>query len=598
MGGSRTRRCPGDAGGLPFVAMEVVDRWAVLDDRLPAAIRTDLEERLWRPIEAQATLEALYDDPAFIADPGHHPAIFADHGVVHVRDVAAGLVRLFDNIDGVLLPARAPARRRFVETVGVALAYLHDIGMIDMSLDGRRSHAVYAAQAAFGADVDPLVEYLAGPGPVRDRLEMIAEAAPFATPLDTVVREILSTSVAHSKSTIPGPALEDRVVLRGLLQRAAFTPMEVHRANGGRITDLDDTPLVFEANTDRYADPARSFEWIAASGGPHAELADDVIDAVRALRAADVLRQRGTVLRTSGGFELCMDSRTAQAVCTLRPDTGDAVYVITYDDDRGAGEANIRVAFVTPQGHLRIAFHRGSFANETAAQRAARSVAGVVEDIVADVIPSFGGSSLGGGLAAPSRSVEDIEIQLERPDDHPDFADAVARLVAERDPSLAHRLVVVADVEGAAPDERWRYHHGARVDPDGSDADDVLRGMGACGVDTDGLDRAAAFSEVRRATIQPGEQLVTRGSPPAFVYVPTDIGLVVRPDGGYAPRPLHPWIPVGTTGVIRRAERNAAIEAEHEVDVIMIPGELYARAWLHPLKPEELAERLRTAVPS
>jgi hypothetical protein len=82
------------------------------------------------------------------------------------------------------------------------------------------------------------------------------------------------------------------------------------------------------------------------------------------------------------------------------------------------------------------------------------------------------------------------------------------------------------------------------------------------------------------------------------VYVPTGRGLVVRPDGGYAPRPLHPWIPVGTTGVIRRAERNAAIEAEDEVDVIMIPGELYARAWLHPLRPEELAERLRALAPS
>jgi hypothetical protein len=574
------------------------DRWSELDDHVPPAIRTDLEERLWRPIEAQATLEALYDDPAFIADPGHHPAIFADHGVVHVRDVAAGLVRLLDTIDGVLLPARSPARRRFVETLGVALAYLHDIGMIDMSLDGRRSHAVYAAQAAFGTDVDALVEHLLRPGVVRDRLDAIAASTPFATSVELVVREILSTSVGHSKSTVPGPILDDRVALRRLLQRAVFTPMDVLRADGGRPSASGETPVTFEVNTERYDDPTRSFEWIAASQGAQAELADDVIDAVRALRAADVLRQRGTVLRTSGGFELCMDSRTAQAVCTLRPDTGDAVYVITYDDDRGAGEANIRVAFVTPQGHLRIAFHRGSFANEAASRRAARSVAGVVEDIVADVIPSFGGRSYGGGLVEPTRAVDDIEIQLERPDDHPEFADAVAQLVAADDPSLARRLVVVADVEGAASDERWRYHHGAPVDPDGMDADDVVRGIGACGVDIDALDRAAAFSEVRRATIHPGEVLVTRGSRPAFVYVPTGSGLVVRPDGGYAPRPLHPWIPVGTTGVIRRAERNAAIEAEHEVDVIMIPGELYARAWLHPLRPEELAERLRAPVPS
>jgi hypothetical protein len=71
---------------------------------------------------------------------------------------------------------------------------------------------------------------------------------------------------------------------------------------------------------------------------------------------------------------------------------------------------------------------------------------------------------------------------------------------------------------------------------------------------------------------------------------------MVRPDGGYAPSPLPPWVPVGPTGVIRRAERNSEIVARSEVDVIMIPGELYARAWLRPLRVDELAARLRPPV--
>ena len=148
-----------------------------------------------------------------------------------------------------------------------------------------------------------------------------------------------------------------------------------------------------------------------------------MIDALRALRAADVLRQRGTVLRTSGGFELCIDAATAKAVCTLRPAGGDAAYVISYDDPRGAGEANIKVAFVTPLGHLRIAFHRGAFGDEEAERRAAECVAGVVEDIEADVIPSFGGAPVAGDLPPPTRSIDDIQIQLERPDDRPTFAE-------------------------------------------------------------------------------------------------------------------------------------------------------------------------------
>jgi hypothetical protein len=189
-----------------------------------------------------------------------------------------------------------------------------------------------------------------------------------------------------------------------------------------------------------------------------------------------------------------------------------------------------------------------------------------------------------------------VQLQLERPGDRPGFADDVAALVAERDPTLAHRLVTVADTEGAAPEEQRRFFGAVPVSGAGREADELLGLMAEHGVETTGLDRAAAFAEARLATILPGEVLVAPGSPPSFVYVPTGAGLVVRPDGGYAPSPLPPWVPVGTTGVIRRAERNSEIVAEREVDVIMIPGELYARAWLRPIPVEELAERLRRGV--
>ena len=123
--------------------MEDAGRWAHLDAHMPANLRDHVERTFWRPIEAQATLEALIDDPSFYADPGRHPAMFADHGVVHVRDVAGGLVQLVETVDGVLLASRSQARRTFVTAVGVALAYLHDVGMIDMSPVGRRVHPQY-----------------------------------------------------------------------------------------------------------------------------------------------------------------------------------------------------------------------------------------------------------------------------------------------------------------------------------------------------------------------------------------------------------------------------------------------------------------------
>ena len=54
-----------------------------------------LEERFWHRVEEGSMLEALSaDDEALLTAPDAHPALFADHGVVHARDIAAGVVDL------------------------------------------------------------------------------------------------------------------------------------------------------------------------------------------------------------------------------------------------------------------------------------------------------------------------------------------------------------------------------------------------------------------------------------------------------------------------------------------------------------------------
>jgi hypothetical protein len=575
--------------------VEEMPRWAGLDDHLAPDVRAYLEERFWRPIEAQATLEVLRHDPTFFADPGRHPAMFADHGVVHVRDVAANLIELLETVDGVLLAARPPSRRRFMESYGVAAAYLHDVGMIDMSAAGRRIHAVYAAHAAFWPDAGPLVDHLLAPGPVRARLDAVAAADPFAVPVETIARELLSLTAAHSKTTVPAPVLDDRSAFRCLMQRFVFTSLDAQRRSAHPPALDGESPLSVQAGAVSHPDPSSAYAWLEAVDGPQAELTDDVLDALRALRAADVLRQRGSALRTSGGFEVYFDARTAHAVATLRPAGGDAAYVVTYPDGRGAGEANIRLAFMTPRGHLRIAFHRGAFAQGEVLARAAASAANAVLDIQADVLPSFAGAPAR-GLPAPARRIADVRIQLERPDDHPAFAEEVARVIATLDPSLGPVLQTVADVERAAAQERDRFHAAAEIEPGDPLVPELLARLDDHGATTAGMDLRAAFAEVCRVSIQPGEVLLARGSPPAFVYIPLGLGLEVQPEGGYAPQPVHPWVPVGTTGVIRRAGRNSDIVAEHEVEVIMVPGERYVTDWLRPLGPDELRTRLQGPV--
>lgn len=580
--------------------MEAQGRWGQLDGHLPPDLRAHLEHRFWRPIEAQAKLEALLDDPSFFADPGRHPAMFADHGVVHVRDVAHGVVSLVETVDGLVLAARSPARRRFLATYGVALAYIHDIGMVDMSVVGRRIHPHYAAHAAFWPAMSPLVDHLLGDGPFRARLDAVASAEPFDAPLHIVARELLSLAAAHSKTTIPARLLADRAALRREMRRIVSTSLDEHRARSG--ADLG-VPLPGAMGGPEPAIPVASnpdaaFAWLAREDGPHGELADDAIDAVRVLRAADVLRQRGTALRTSGGYEVCFDARTARAVCTLRSATGDAAYVITYEDARGAGEANIRVAYVTPRGHLRIAFHHGAFGGgDEAAASAAASVGNAIIDIQADVLPSFDGAPAR-GLPAPAVQPGGMRIQLEQPGDDPAFADAVAALLLALDPALAGRLEVVANLEDASAEERARFLAAEPIDGAGALAAEIVARLDAHGGGTADLDRSTAFREVVRATIRPRETLVAAGSSPSFAYVPMGPGLVVRPSGGYAPTSLNPWVPVATTGVIRGAERNSEVVAVQEVDVVMIPAERYAREWLRPLGPEQLRALLGARVPA
>jgi metal-dependent HD superfamily phosphatase/phosphodiesterase len=92
-------------------------------------------------------------------DTATHPAFYSDHGVVHVRDVAKQILRVLQVINGVLIPQRsAQQMESFLYGYGVALAYLHDIGMSDLSPFGRAMHPEFAAQSVFDDPLDDVVQ--------------------------------------------------------------------------------------------------------------------------------------------------------------------------------------------------------------------------------------------------------------------------------------------------------------------------------------------------------------------------------------------------------------------------------------------------------
>lgn len=128
------------------------------DRYLSASVRESLEQAYYARVNEQARLENLAPDPEFWAATSKHPALFSDHGVIHVRDVARRMLRVLETINGVLIPARSPLElEAFMFGYGVALAYLHDIGMSRLSAFGRFMHPEFAAQSVFDGSLDAVV---------------------------------------------------------------------------------------------------------------------------------------------------------------------------------------------------------------------------------------------------------------------------------------------------------------------------------------------------------------------------------------------------------------------------------------------------------
>jgi hypothetical protein len=573
---------------LPSASVES----ATVDFCLSRDLRSILEERFWRPVEEVSTLEAVSGDGWVISTLGLHPALFADHGIVHVRDVAAGVVELARTANGTLLPPRPADRQDFVVGLAVLIAYIHDAGMHDPTPEGRRIHALRAAQIPFSGEMDDVIaKLLVRGGPVVSRIDAVSAVAPFLVASDVVLRELTSLAVGHSKSTVQSALYADYTGFRRALQRAVLIGLDDHRRNGAGIGVDGDLPSELCSNARWYGNPAfEAYAWLDSPDPAHRALAEDAVDAVRLVRAADALRQRGTTLRTAAGYEVFIDAETGQAVFSLRTSDGERLFLLRVDNPLSAGEANIRKAEVTPKGNLRISFHRGRFTSATAAAAARDATTRVVADIGADVLGAFDIRSPSHDLPAPARVAGSMRVELERPTDEPTFAETVAEALGGLDPLLWARAFVVADLENASPAERARYLQGIPIPAASDEAREIVEALGAHGMRVTGLDRRKAFEDVRRVAVAEEEVLVEAGSPPAFVYVPVGCSLRIERLGGYRDVEEHSWIPIGVTGVVRRAERNSTVIAAEPGEVLMIPGELFAREWFRPYQQGEVAD--------
>jgi hypothetical protein len=565
---------------------------------LSASVRERIEQSYYASIHKQAKLEILIQNPLFLENTAVHPAFYSDHGVLHVRDVARQILRVLQTINGVLIPRRSEQQMEsFLHGYGVALAYLHDIGMSDLSPFGRAMHPEFAAQAVFDGTLVDVVSTMWNDncGNVAWHLTQLSRVGILKRDPQIVFRELLAMSIGHSKSKVPVALLDDPAALRKQMQvtlshNLRHTYSRQQTARGRPLPEgftYDEAPPVYLPEF--YSDfEGESFDWLTDESDGARQLVRDVTDTLRALRCADAFRQRGTLERTSGGYEIYTSQKTGNCVIALRLE-GKKLYMMELPNNPdGAGESNIASSEFNLEGNVRLSFHRGAFDNQEAQNRSAYSTAYVISDFLRDTVDSF-------WRAAPIPSLkpaEEILILLERTDDDPGFAELVKDQLCQLNPKVRDQIRIVPSLRNVSDLERDRYLAAKELDWDAAQRQALLDRLNQIGQKLASFDPVKGFEHLRFAELKAGEKLIEAGSPSAFVYIPLGDGLKIIPLGGYQSFSVTAWLPLGTTGVIRGDVRNADIVAEQGMSLLMIPKEIYMQYWYVPYSPSELKDIL------
>ena len=528
-----------------------------------------------------------------MAAPNEHVGLFSDHGVVHARDIASQILTVLANCHGVLIPRRSSQRLAFMQGCGVLLAYFHDIGMSDFSVFGRSMHPEFAAQAVFDPALDDLIAAIwsENSGGLAWRLRTLADEGLIPQEPQMMLREILSLSICHSKSKIPVALLNDPIHLRDKMIEVITTDLRWLYAQqqlnsqaqesetSGQKAERQPNPKIGRFS---HLFPDQAFLWLIDDHPVLKSLEEDVTDTLRALRAADALRQRGSAQVTSGGYPVFVDRTTGSNVYALRLEENQ-LYLLAAPNIIGAGEANIASSELEPSGDLRISFHRGSFSAPGATENAAHTAAFVLYDIQRDIIRSFIRTANDPAL----RPASELLILLEETDDNPSFAQQVQTELRLLDPEVANRVRLKPSLMNADPLERDRYLAAEPLNWGLQTRRELLARVGQSGFPVERIDIQQAFKDVRLAKLDVGEVLLEAGAPSSFVYLPLGPGLKIIPLGGYRSLSAQPWIMQGIIGVIRGAERSATIVIERRLQVLIIPKTTYLTYWYQTLSIAE-----------
>ena len=586
---------------------------------VPEEFRLFIEQNFYQKVSEQSRLEKMLKDPEFLKNPTKHIALFTDHGVVHVRDVALQVLELIDRVNGLLIPQRESNDLEFLKGYGLLLAYLHDIGMSEFSAYGRFMHPEFAAQFVFEEEFDERIDLLweKNAGNIPWTITNLFKAKYSEEQLKVILREILALSMGHSKSKLPMVILNHpthfrtRMLyvlshrLKWLYYDQKIKKLKSIKPGSKKVKSFEQKRREYLAENEDihnfhftrfYEDPPNeAYTWLSDPSEEIQRFVINIQDTIRCIRAADALRQRGTVLRTSAGYEIFADRKTANAIYALRNETGDKLYLFESKKALNAGEANIASSEIDPEGNLRLSFHLGAFASQKITNKAARNATVVIDDIQADAIQSFEreAQSPKSLFSPPQVGYKDIKILVEHTEDNPNFSELICKTFRKLNPEAADRITTTFSLHGLDVREVDRYLNGEplmQYMQGGSLKDTLLEKFRAQGYIFPDEYAIPGSEDIKVLHLAAGEILVKAGSQSGFVYYPMSEGLRVHPLGGYESSQAAPWVPLGNTGVIRGSIRNAHIVSERPVSLICVPKNIYLEQWYKPLKAKDLEE--------
>lgn len=556
---------------------------------VPLWLQQYIEKHYYDKIDRKLRFEKIIHDPLFKKNPIDHIALYSDHGVVHARDVTICIPFILNTINGVLIPYRELLRIQFMIHLTSILAFIHDIGMSNCSLFGRITHAEFIAHEAFTSRFDPIIDRLwqENTGNIAWRILNLVHEGVFNQPPKMIFREILALAYCHSKRSVDSSSINSPSKLRLKLQNCLLQTLK----NIHVIKTTGKTPYKTIVSKNResllkkyYKDFDRdSFAWLLSNHHKSKLFIEDIVDSLRVLHSADALRQRGTRLKTSSGYQIFFDSNTAKVIYAIK-NSKQQIFLLETDRKINAGEANLESADFTPEGNLAFRFHQENFPNSSVKNYAIRCLKTVVEDVYADVNGSFN---------KPSSSKKQMAIVLEKTSEHSDLIDCLAKELIKSTPTLAGFIKIVSCIKNTPEDENLRYLQGKEITWSTKKKRDCLRKI----IQTGMRIRSGKFSEIfansRLVILKKDEVLMRAGSHAGFVYVPLTKGLMGFPEGGYASFTVLPWQPLGTTGVIRGDIRNATVVSKKTVKVLIIPKETYLKYWHRVYKAKEFLKAIK-----